>query len=161
MAKFRNIEDGETREIEAVYHASENTLFVGEKSFRCTPQFVELNGKRVPFWIHREGGKAQVWLNGTIHEFELDDPRRRNAAGGSAGAGGGTVKAQMPGKILQVAVAQGDQVEVGQNLVLMESMKMELALDATVAGVVKTVAVEPGQMVSQGALLLEIEETKA
>lgn len=161
MAKFRYLEDGETTEIEAVYNSSENSLSLGEKSFRCTPEFVELKGKRVPFWVHQQDGKAQVWLNGTIHEFEVDDPRRRDSAGASAGASDGTVKAQMPGKILQVAVSQGDQVEVGQNLVLMESMKMELALDATVAGTVKTVAVEVGQMVSQGALLLEIEEAEA
>lgn len=161
MAKFRYIEDGETTEIEADYNSAENSLSLAEKSYRCTPNFVELNGKRVPFWVHQKDGKAQVWLNGTIHEFEVNDPRKRDAAGSAAGAAGGIIKAQMPGKILQVAVAQGDEVEVGQNLVLMESMKMELALDATVAGTVKTVAVEAGQMVSQGALLLEIEEAES
>ena len=85
--------------------------------------------------------------------------KRWNPASSSAGAAaGGTVKAQMPGKILQVSVKVGDSVEAGANLLLMESMKMELAMDAPVAGVVAKVEVSPEQMVSQGDLLVEIEE---
>ena len=68
------------------------------------------------------------------------------------------MKAQMPGKVLQVSVKVGDAVEAGANLLLMESMKMELAMDAPVAGVVTKVEVSPEQMVSQGDLLVEIEE---
>ena len=79
----------------------------------------------------------------------------RGAAGAAAG---GTVKAQMPGKVLQVSVKVGDTVEAGTNLLLMESMKMELAMDAPVAGKVTKVEVSPEQMVSQGDLLVEIEE---
>ena len=108
--------------------------------------------------VERSDSLTNVRLDGEIFSFECDDPRQRAGAGGSAANSGGVVKANMPGKILQVAVKVGDRVDEGDNLLLMESMKMELALDASVSGVVKTVNVEVEQMVSQGAVLVEITE---
>ena len=156
MPKFRYIESGETQELD--YSFSDGTVRVDDKEYPCDSKAVLMDGRRVPFWVHKTEEKTLVWLNGVVHTFEVDDPRKRSTDTAGGGAAGGTIKAQMPGKILQVAVKVGDRVEVEQNLLLMESMKMELALDAPVAGTVVTVAVEPGQMVSQGAVLVEIEE---
>jgi biotin carboxyl carrier protein len=65
--------------------------------------------------------------------------------------------APMPGLIVRVQVNEGDQVRVGQGLVVMEAMKMENELRATTAGVVRRVLVAPGSAVEKGALLLEME----
>ena len=62
----------------------------------------------------------------------------------------------MPGAVLEVLVAEGDRVEHNQTVVLMESMKMELVITASRAGVVRRVAVEPGQQVDRGMRLLEL-----
>lgn len=159
MSKFRYLETDETQEVE--FRLEDGQLTVDGKTYPCDGKAVFINHRRTPFWVQKESSRIQVWLNGVVHTFQVDDPRQRSSEDSGAGATGGTMKAQMPGKVLQVAVKVGDQVEVDQNLLLMESMKMELALDAPVAGTVTSVAVSPGQMVSQGELLIEIEELQA
>ena len=62
----------------------------------------------------------------------------------------------MPGVVLEVRVREGDRVEQGQTVVLIESMKMELVITAPRNANVRRVAVHPGQQVDRGALLLEL-----
>jgi biotin carboxyl carrier protein len=62
----------------------------------------------------------------------------------------------MPGTVLRVLVAPGDEVAAGQTLVLLEAMKMELAVAAPGDGTVAAVHVEPGQLVQAGAALAEL-----
>jgi biotin carboxyl carrier protein len=64
--------------------------------------------------------------------------------------------APMPGLVVRVSVAVGDTVAVGQGLVVVEAMKMENELRASVAGVVLSVRATPGQPVEKGALLVEL-----
>lgn len=132
-------------------------LKVGEESYPCDGRFVWIDGRRIPFWTQREGESIHVWLDGEAFTFEVPDPRRRRTEATSAGAASGLIKAQMPGKILSLAVKAGDQVAKGQNLLVMESMKMELALDASLSGTVTSVDVEVGQMVSLGQTLVKLE----
>jgi 3-methylcrotonyl-CoA carboxylase alpha subunit len=73
-------------------------------------------------------------------------------------AGGGGLTAPMPGRVVKLAVAAGDQVSPNQPLVVLEAMKMEHVVEAPHAGVVREVCVEPGQQVAAGALLLELGE---
>lgn len=62
----------------------------------------------------------------------------------------------MQGTIVKVLVEQGDAVEVGQRVLVLEAMKMENYLTADVAGTVQAVRVAEGDNVSTGDLLLEI-----
>jgi biotin carboxyl carrier protein len=62
----------------------------------------------------------------------------------------------MPGKVLDVLVENGQEVEAGATLVLLEAMKMELRITAPQAGTVQHVFVEPGEIVDQGQSLVEI-----
>jgi biotin carboxyl carrier protein len=64
--------------------------------------------------------------------------------------------APMPGKVLKVLVEAGQNVAAGQPLVVLEAMKMETALSAESAALVKKIHVAPGQMVDHGAVLLEL-----
>jgi biotin carboxyl carrier protein len=75
----------------------------------------------------------------------------------TAGGGVGTLTAPMPARVVKLAVAEGDQVQANQPLVVLEAMKMEHVVEAPRAGVVRQVCVEPGQQVAAGALLLELE----
>ncbi len=77
------------------------------------------------------------------------------AAGGSAG--GGSVKAPMPGRVVKALVAEGDTVEAGQPVIIVEAMKMENEVAAPGAGVVRRIAVSPGDTVEAGAVLVELE----
>ncbi|MFC7442311.1 biotin/lipoyl-containing protein [Laceyella putida] len=67
------------------------------------------------------------------------------------------VLATMTGVVLSIHVQPGDQIEVGHDVILLESMKMEIPVQAEVAGTVKEVKVEVGAFVEEGAVLIELE----
>lgn len=68
-----------------------------------------------------------------------------------------TIAATMSGTVLQVLVQPGDRVESGQDVVILESMKMEVPVQATEGGTVKEVKVEVGTFVGDGDPLIELE----
>ena len=79
------------------------------------------------------------------------------ASGGLGGqSGDSAVKAPIPGLVIKVLVTQGDQVQVGQPLIILEAMKMENELRAPRDGVVATVKVKPGNSVNQGETLVTL-----
>jgi acetyl-CoA/propionyl-CoA carboxylase biotin carboxyl carrier protein len=82
-------------------------------------------------------------------------PKRPKAA--AAGAGSGTVAVPMQGTIVKVLVAEGDVVEVGQTVCVLEAMKMENNVNAEKAGTVKEVRVAPGESVGPGDVIAVIE----
>jgi biotin carboxyl carrier protein len=88
---------------------------------------------------------------------ELRDPRRWRQAGSSFEAEGPQeIVAPMPGKIVKVLVADGQEVERGQGLMVIEAMKMQNELRAPRAGRVERVYAEEGRGVEAGARLLRL-----
>ncbi|MDO4728311.1 MAG: biotin/lipoyl-containing protein [Bacteroidota bacterium] len=67
------------------------------------------------------------------------------------------LKAPMPGLVLDITIAVGDQVNQGDNIMILEAMKMENSLTAPMSGKVKNIAVNKGQAVDKGQLLIEFE----
>lgn len=67
------------------------------------------------------------------------------------------VLATMAGTILSVAVSENEEVREGQDVVILESMKMEVPVAAESSGRVKKVHVEPGDFVNEGDLLIDLE----
>lgn len=65
----------------------------------------------------------------------------------------------MPSVVVEVKVKVGDKVEVGQAVVVLESMKTETVMRADVAGVVKAVGCSKGEMVEEGRELVNIESS--
>lgn len=65
--------------------------------------------------------------------------------------------ANMAGTIFKVLVAAGDEVEVGQDVIVLESMKMEIPLQAEASGKVTGVNVAEGEFVNEGDVLLTME----
>ena len=80
------------------------------------------------------------------------------SATGGLTAGRGALRAPMPSLVVDVRVAVGEQVEKGQAVVVLESMKTETVLRAPVDGVVKAVGCAKGEMVEEGRELVVIEE---
>ena len=76
---------------------------------------------------------------------------------GKAGGRGARVKPPMPGKIVSVAVDEGEEVKAGQVLLILEAMKMQNEIASPTAGVVKKVHVKPGQNVEGKDVLIELE----
>jgi glutaconyl-CoA/methylmalonyl-CoA decarboxylase subunit gamma len=90
-------------------------------------------------------------------------PARRSAAregGQAAAAGEGVVAAPMPGMVLGLKVKEGEKVQAGQVLLLMEAMKMENAIAAPFAGTVSRVHVREGDSVGEGDRLVELDRPK-
>jgi biotin carboxyl carrier protein len=76
---------------------------------------------------------------------------------GLTGGNEGELLTQMPGKIVKINVGEGDVVEPGQTLIILEAMKMENEIKCGVAGTVKAIHVNEGDALEQGVLMLEIE----
>jgi len=101
-----------------------------------------------------------VACEGKSFRLRLLDERRalRPGEGSASGRDGGKqVRSFMPGKVVEVLVAVGDDVEKDQGLLVIEAMKMENEVRAAVAGKVKEIRVAPGQAVESGELLIELE----
>jgi len=93
--------------------------------------------------------------DGTGH-FILEDTTQQPAAA-AGGSGSGQVKASMDGAIVDVLVKEGDTVEAGQTLVVLEAMKMEHPLKAGISGVVTAISCAAGQQVKSKQLLASVE----
>ena len=112
------------------------------------------SGRTHPFAWAWVGPELHLWLDGDLFVFRRSETRRRRNA--AAAEGPGDVLAPMPGTVLEVLVSEGDQVERNQTVLVMESMKMELAITASRNGVVRRLAVHPGQQVDRGMRLFEL-----
>ena len=113
--------------------------------------------------IEGDSSKAGITIAGHFYDVEIEDERERaaHAAARAAGAGGGTVKSVMPGIVVSLLAGEGDTVEEGQPLLVLEAMKMQNEISAPVAGVIRRIHVGEGEAVSAGAKLVEIEPEEA
>ena len=129
-----------------------------------------------------EGNLAKVSVNGIPFEVELKRPINPvhaikkpkvaapkpatpapapaaapvAAAPAAAPGSGNPVKAPLPGTISSISVKVGDQVNVGDTVLVLEAMKMQNNIEAEYAGTVTSIVVNPGDSVMEGAVLLTI-----
>ena len=71
--------------------------------------------------------------------------------------GEGELNAPMPGKILEVLVSEGDDVELGEPVAILEAMKMENELKAPIKGTITSISVSEGDSLDKNDVILEIE----
>jgi len=124
-------------------------LVIDHQSFEVDIRFDESNGGKIVFMTGHE-------IPATVEDYNLAQ-MRKTAGLDAAVAVEQVLKAPMPGLIVNVPVAAGQQVQRGTPLVVVEAMKMENIIKAKHGGTIKTVHVTGGQSVEKGDKLLEFE----
>jgi biotin carboxyl carrier protein len=111
----------------------------------------------------RRGGARGTWtldVDGVRVDAEALDERLRTirdlTAASAVASGPAPLKAPMPGLVVRIAVAVGDEVVAGQGLVVIEAMKMENELRSPSAGIVQAIKAVVGSPVEKGAVLVEL-----
>jgi biotin carboxyl carrier protein len=118
-----------------------------------------LDGKLLTAYVSLKRGKREVQLGTWSTSVEVGPSRgRRPFAKPAAGvAGRQEIAAPMSGRVVQVLVRNGQAVQEGASLVIVEAMKMETEIRSPIAGQVKEVQVQPGMAIETGQLLLVVE----
>ena len=117
---------------------------------------VECDGIAERLTLAAQADALHLFHAGRAWSFERVSERKSR----EAASAGGAITAPLTGRVVEVAVRQGEAVQAGQRLVVLEAMKMEHQLTAPVAGVVAEVCVSSGGQAAKGALLLRIEENR-
>jgi 3-methylcrotonyl-CoA carboxylase alpha subunit len=113
----------------------------------------DLGGARVHATVVRIGHMLTVFAGGVSHRLELKP--LETVADEEVG---GRLTAPMPGSVVEVLVRNGQKVEKGQALMIIEAMKMEHSITAPAAGVVAQVLFVRGDQVKEGEQLIQFEE---
>ena len=116
---------------------------------RCRPSRPEIT-------LFETDGGVYAFAGGRQAYVELIDPLERSAGGPDEGDGG--VRAPMNGRVVALFVEEGAAVEAGQRLAVVEAMKMEHALVAPFAGVVRDLVATVGDQVEMGERIMRVEE---
>jgi 3-methylcrotonyl-CoA carboxylase alpha subunit len=119
---------------------------------------LQVEGQRVRILGARTRNTILVAAGPASFEFAPVEGRAGAARHGLAAP---EVTAPMPGKILKLLVAEGESVEQGQALAVLEAMKMETTLYAESAAIVKKIRAAAGDMVDHGAVIIEFNPVPA
>jgi biotin carboxyl carrier protein len=108
--------------------------------------------------IARSGGRVEAWVAARRVHVDLADPLQDLAAESNrSSAGAQEIYAQIPGRIVEVRVSDGDRIDAGTTLLVLEAMKMQNEIRADGPGRVTKVECSAGQTVETGALLVRVE----
>lgn len=114
-----------------------------------------IDGKPIRAYVAAQKNQRFVGLcDGITYELETADRatgRRKGAAGAA-----GSLTAQMPGQVTHIMVHEGETVEMGQILIVMEAMKMEIRITAPANGKITKLHVQQDDTVDRGQLLVEV-----
>jgi hypothetical protein len=114
---------------------------------------LECKGLREPLCFASTSSGLEIFHAGRAWTFET--PSRHQVQGAQAQSG--EVRAPLTARVLKVAVTEGQTVKAGDQLLILEAMKMEHTLTAPFDGVVKSLQVQAGGQTLKGALLIHIE----
>lgn len=143
---FRVTRDGTTAELHLIAQTPSGLLL----------EWLKPDGtrQRIRALGHASGDQRQLWVNGRFTTYERV---RQRGAGRPAGGG---LSSSIPAVVSQILVNVGDSVRAGDKLVLLESMKMVIPIQAPVDGVVTAVRCAAGDSVQANVPLIDLEENE-
>jgi len=116
-----------------------------------------LDGKSYNVEVERFGKKYQVTTRGEVYEFAVTDEREVITTEKLQAGGRLVVTAPMPGLVVEILCSDGEQVEAGQGVIVLEAMKMQNEITAPASGIITGIPVESGASVNLGDSLFIIE----
>ena len=120
-----------------------------------------IDGKSYESYVYETEEGWQVLTRGRQYNLTIEDEREKRlraaAGGGVAESGEFHLKAPMPGLVVAIPVNEGDKVEKGQVILILESMKMQNELKSPKAGTVGRIRVKQGEKVEQRQALLSVQ----
>lgn len=114
-------------------------------------EWVVIDGR--PYEVVVDSNLRWIKAYDGLHQIEVQDKSIRFTRPAS---GDGRVKAPIPGLVVRLCVEEGQEVEVGQPLLVLEAMKMENEILAPRSGTISTLNVSEGDSVKLGDLLIEV-----
>ena len=120
---------------------------------------VTVNGEEFEVELEQDGDNWIATVAGKTFEINVPDakpaPKKKRSTGGKAKKSG-KVSANIPGKVVTVEVAVGDEVKEGQVVMILEAMKMQNEIQAPVSGTITEIHCEEGQSIEANVPLLVI-----
>ncbi len=124
-------------------------VLVGHRSVNALLQEADRDGKKLTIEI--EGQSFQIEI-----KEELDMMLEKMGFGLASNKQIKEIKAPMPGLVLEIAVKEGQEVNEGEKLLILEAMKMENSIMIHANATIKRIAVTAGQAVEKGQVLIEL-----
>ena len=115
----------------------------------------DIDGQKVKVLAQIVDGK--LWINYNGKTFAYSAKKKSARKGSGAAVGNGEILAPMPGKITKINVKNGDSIEAGKVVLVMEAMKMEYTLKAAVAGKIEGLKNSVGDQVKADTCLMVIK----
>lgn len=119
-----------------------------------------VDGKSHESYIYQGDDNWEVLLHGRLYPVTVEDEREKRlraaAGGGVAETGEYHLRAPMPGLVVAIPVAEGQEVKRGQVILILESMKMQNELKSPRDGTIGRIRVKPGETVEQKQTLLSV-----
>ncbi|MFH1050334.1 MAG: acetyl-CoA carboxylase biotin carboxyl carrier protein subunit [bacterium] len=162
------------KEFKAEYSDSNPNVFINKKPYQVemmrqmgTNIFsFSVNNKMCQIeFEYNEFAKSHIILDGMTFDIDITTETKKllsqylKQSGSGKTNGAGVIKAPMPGLVIKIMVEEGQQVNRGDKIVIVEAMKMENALQSPIDGIVKFIKVREGQAVEKDAVLLEIVDS--
>jgi len=122
---------------------------------------ITVDGEEFEVEVSRKGESWEISIGDKIYNVEIDEGERgvsrRSRATKSLGASGsGVISSAIPGKIVAIMTSEGDSVESGAVVIVLEAMKMQNEIKASIDGIVKSIMCKTGERVEANMPLMEI-----
>lgn len=162
--------DGKTYPVSV--DAEEKTYTVGLPTGRVTLDVRRTNsghglsilddGRSYEAWAVRTSAGYRIQVMGSSYDIDVEDALRARLKKLEAEQGGAkqdVVRAPMPGVVVEIKAKEGDAVEAGEPIIIVEAMKMRNEFSSKITGVLKKISVEKGQSVERNTELCIVVPT--